>query len=132
MTTFSCEAAQDTPSRFRVLVNGFADGDGFPTLHDAVNFVAAQGVGGLSFEIYDAFERRFVWTRPRQMDSRSYPGPFSIRANGHPTGLTFASLAEAIASMAVLPRAEEYGVFENEDCVFVKSDPREVRLVEAL
>jgi hypothetical protein len=132
MTIFASEAADGALPRFRVLVDGFANGSLFQTLHHALNSVPAMGGSGQSFEIYDALERRFVWTRPKQKDIRSYQGAFSIRVNGHSSGSTFASLDEAIASMAVRPQTEDYDVFENEVCIFVKSHPADVRLMEAL
>lgn len=132
MTTFTSEMAQDKPSRFRLLVNGFAEGSLFPTLSHALNSVPAQTVAGQSFEIYDALERRYVWTRPKQRDGRPYPGAFSIRLNGQSTGWAFASLREAIQSMAARRNKQDYDVFENGVCVFVKSHPSDVRLVEAL
>jgi len=132
MTDFTSDSRPTAPSRFRVLINGFAEGTLFPTLHHALNSVPSRGVAGMSFEIYDAFERRFVWSRPSDRDSRSYPGAFSVRVNGYSTGLTFASLAEAIKSMAIRPYDHDYDVFENEVRVFVKSHPPDVRLVEAL
>jgi len=132
MTIFTSEMTFSTPSRFRVLVNGFADRALFPTLHDAVGSIPAKGVDGLSFEIYDAIERQYVWTRPRQKDSRTCPAAFSIRVKGYPTGLSFASMDEAIDSISVRPHGDECGVFENETCVFMRNPPRGLELEEAL
>lgn len=132
MTMFTSQMTSPTPSRFRVLVNGFADRTLFQTLHDAVESIPPKGVDGLSFEIYDAIERKYVWTRPRQKDSRSCPSAFSIRVHGFPTGLSFASLDEAIESIALDSPREECGVFENETCVYMQSAPRAGELEEAL
>jgi hypothetical protein len=119
MTIFTSQTANDTPSRFRIRVNGLADKSLFPTLHQGENFLPARGGGGLR-------------TPPKSEDSRSNPGAFTVRVDGHPTGWFFASLSEAIGSMALRPNTEDYDVFENEDRVFVKSHPLNVRLVEAL
>jgi hypothetical protein len=132
MTIFDSEMTIPTPSRFRVLINGFGDRTLFPTLHDAVGSIPPKGVDGLSFEIYDAIERQYVWTRPRQKDSRACPAAFSIRVNGYPTGVSFASLDEAIESIALGPPREECGVFENGTCVYMQNLPRAGRLEEAL
>lgn len=132
MTIFTSEMTFPTPSRFRVLVNGFAARALFPTLHDAVGSIPQKGVDGLSFEIYDAIERRYVWTRPRQKDSRACQSAYSIRVNGHPTGLSFASLNEAIDSIALGPPREECGVFENDTCVYMRSLPRACQPEEGL
>jgi hypothetical protein len=112
------ETTLPSTSRFRVLVNGFADGKWFPTLRHAVSSVPVTGLEALSFEIYDSWARRFVWTRPRQRDSRSCPGAFSLQVNGYATGLTFASLIDAADFIAVRPPREACAVFENEICVF--------------
>ena len=119
-------------SRYRVLVNGFADGRLFPTLHQAVNSVPGKGVEGLSFEIYDTIERQVVWTRPKQSDSHSPPGPFSIWVNGHPIGLSFASLDEAADFISVRPPGREFAVFQNEICVFMAHFSLRLNLLEAL
>jgi hypothetical protein len=137
MMNFTQESKLPTASRFRVLVNGFADGRLFPTLRQAVNSVPAKGVDGLSYEIYDTCERQFVWTRPRRCDSRSHPGAFSLRVNGHSTGLTFASLMDAANFIAVRPLGQECEVFENETRVletalFPGSFSQGPTLVEAL
>jgi hypothetical protein len=65
MAIFGSNSILASTPRFRILVNGFADPAWFPTLHDAVAFIPTKSVQGLSFEIYDASERRYVWTRPR-------------------------------------------------------------------
>ncbi len=131
MTIAASETTIPPPSRFRVLVNGFAEGAAFPTLHEALGSIPPRGVDGLSFEIYDAIERQYVWTRPRQKDSRACPSAFSIRVNGHPTGLSFTSLDEAIDSIALGPPRERCGVFENETCVYMPSLPQAAWLEEA-
>ena len=51
-------------SRFRLVVNGFADGRSFDSLREAQDSLAAQNANWLSFEIYDAFAKRYVWSPP--------------------------------------------------------------------
>jgi hypothetical protein len=132
MTFNSSEASPLPNTRFRILVNGFADDPSFPTLDDAVKSIPVNGVNGLSFEIYDTIERQYVWTRQRRRDSSVWPAPFSIRVNGHSNGQSFASLDEAILAISVRPPCEEFGVFENETCVYMQSLPRARQLEEAL
>jgi hypothetical protein len=132
MTNFLSESRRPLAPRFRVLVNGFADGEPFPTLQQAVNSVPGKGVEGMSFEIYDRVERRFVWTKPRRRDSRSNPGAFSIRVDGHPLGLSFVSLAEAADYISVRPPGRECAVFRDETCVFMAPSSLRLNLVEAL
>jgi hypothetical protein len=96
-----------------------ADKSLFPTLHRGENFLPARGGGGLR-------------THPKPEVSRSNPDAFSVRVNGHPTGTSFAAVRDAIDSMALRPNTEDYEVFENEVCVFVKSHRSNVLLVEAL
>ena len=131
MTTFSADMTIKA-SRFRVLVNGFADHALYPTLHAAVGSIPPTGVDGLSFEIYDADERKYVWTRPRRNDSRACPAPFSVRVGGHSTGLSFDSLAEAVNSISARPPGAECDVFENEICVYRQNVPRAGQPEEAL
>ena len=132
MTPFHSVAKLPPGSRYRVLVNGFADGRLFPTLDQAVDSVPTDGVGSLSFEIYDTIERQFVWTRPKQRDGRSPRGPFSIRLNGHPIGLSFVSLDEAGDFISARPPGREFAVFHHEICVFMAHFSRRPNLVEAL
>ena len=132
MTIFNREAQFLTSARYRVLVNGFADGAAFQSLQDAVTSIPKQSVEGLSFEIYDALDRQYVWTRKREKDARSCPEPFSIHVNGHPNGLSFASLKQAIASLSLRPPEGESAVFEYETCVFALGAPRNLELDEAL
>jgi hypothetical protein len=132
MTICDSDSLFSATPRFRVLVNGFAYGAKFPTLHDALTSIPTKNVESQSFEIYDALERRFVWTRPREKDSRSCPSPFSIWVNGYPNGLSFASLTEAIVFISVRPPGEDCAVFENDTCVFMQNSPRELKLEEAL
>jgi hypothetical protein len=47
-------------------VNGFAEDVAFPTLNEAIKSIPDNGVERVSFEIYDAVEREYVWTRPRR------------------------------------------------------------------
>ncbi len=122
----------ETPhSRFRVLVNGFADDASFPTLDAAVKSIPDSGVEGSSFEIYDASGRKYVWTRQRRKASSAW-SPFSIRVNGHPNGQSFASLDEAIDALSGRPPGSECEVFEAETCVFALSAPRARKIAEAL
>ncbi len=132
MTTFSFHSTFSATPRFRVLVNGFADRAPFPTLHDAVISIPMNNVESLSFEIYDALERRYVWTQPRESDSRACPAPFSIWVNGYPTGVSFASLTEAIVFISVRAPGEDCAVFENDACVFMLNSPRELKPQAAL
>jgi hypothetical protein len=132
MTLMTDNTTFPRTSRFRVLVNGFADGAFYPTLNDAVGSIPPTGVDGLNFEIYDAIGRQYVWTLPRRNDSRACPAPFSIRVNGHSTGLFFDSLAEAVDSIAVRPHGDDCGVFMDETCVYMQSRPRAGQLEESL
>jgi hypothetical protein len=132
MTTFHSVSKLPQAARYRVLVNGFADGRLFPTLDQAVDSVPTDGVKSLSFEIYDTIERQFVWSRPKQRDSRSPRGPFSIRANGHPLGLSFVSLDEAGDFISARPPGSQFAVFQHETCVFMAHFSRRLNLVEAL
>jgi len=132
VTIFNSESLFRSSPRYRVLVNGFADGATFETLQEAVTSIPKKSVEGLSFEIYDAWERQYVWTRPRETDSRACPAPFSIRVNGFPNGLSFSSLSEAIDSLSLRPPGEECAVFESEPCVFISTPPRGLELEEAL
>jgi hypothetical protein len=132
MTTFHSVSKLPATSRYRVLVNGFADGRSFPTLDRAVDSIAANGVEDLSFEIYDTIERQFVWTRPKQRDNRSPRGPFSIRVNGHSLGLSFASLDEAADFLSAHPPERQFAVFHDENCVFTAHFSHRPTLLEAL
>lgn len=55
--------------RFHLLVNGFVDGAAFSSLQDAIGNAVERKRNDLSFEIYDALERRYVWSRSTN-DSR--------------------------------------------------------------
>ena len=132
MTTFHSVSKLPLASRYRVLVNGFADGRLFPTLDQAVDSVPTAGLESLSFEIYDTIERQFVWNRPKQRDSRSPRGPFSIRVNGHTLGLSFVSLEEARDFISARPPGREFAVFHHETRVLMAPFPRRLNLVEAL
>jgi hypothetical protein len=113
-------------------VNGFADGAKFPTLQDALTSIPTKNVEELSFEIYDAVERQYVWTRPREKDSNACPEPFSIWVNGYPNGLSFASLTQAILFISVRPPGDDCAVFENDTCVFMLNAPQSLKMEEAL
>ncbi|MBB4200342.1 hypothetical protein CCR94_15250 [Rhodoblastus sphagnicola] len=88
------------PTRFRVLVNGFADDAEFPTLDEAVKSIPDGGVEYSSFEIYDTIEREYVWTRQRR--KCGWPALFSIRVNGRPNGQAFVRLDEAIQAIQAI------------------------------
>ena len=47
--------------RFKVLVNGFRDGSSFASIQEAREAIAARNADDLSFEIYDAVAKRYVW-----------------------------------------------------------------------
>jgi hypothetical protein len=132
MTIFTDNTDSPKASRFRVLVNGFADRAMYPTLHDAVGSIPPTGVDSLSFEIYDEIERQYVWTLPRQNDSRACPAPYAVWANGHYTGLSFDSLAEAVASILDRPLGGESSVFNGETCVYMRGLPRAGQVEESL
>ncbi|WP_294532710.1 hypothetical protein [uncultured Rhodoblastus sp.] len=119
MTKCSSESTAALASRFRVLVNGFADRNGFPTLPHAVSAIPVKGAESLSFEIYDTFKRQFVWTRPKRLDGGFHPGAFSVRVNGHNNGLSFASLDDAADFISARPPGKQFAVFKNETCVFM-------------
>jgi hypothetical protein len=99
-----------SPTRFRVLLNGFADDAAFPTLDAAVRSIPDRGVEHSSFEIYDAIGREYVWTRQRRQGA--WPDPFSIRVNGRPNGQSFPSLDEAIRAIPARPHDRGCEVFE--------------------
>jgi hypothetical protein len=132
MMNFNSDSIFSATPRFSVLVNGFADGAKFPTLRDALTSISTNNVKSLSFEIYDALERRYVWTRSREKDSRTCLEPFSIWVNGYPNGLSFASLTQAIVFISVRPPGADCAVFENDTCVFMRNSPRELKQKEAL
>lgn len=50
-------------SRFRILVNGFADGRSFASIREARDSIAALNADDLSVEIFDAHAKRYVWAR---------------------------------------------------------------------
>jgi hypothetical protein len=117
------------PTRFRVLVNGFAEQSAFPTMDEAVLSIPDRGVEYSSYEIYDAIAREYVWTRQRRKGG--WPAPFSIRVNGRANGQAFASLHEAIQAISVRPRGEDCEVFEAGTCVFGPRAARARELAES-
>ena len=117
-------------SRFRVLVNGFSDDAGFPTLDKAIKSIPDKGVDHASFEIYDAIEREYVWTRQRR--NSGWPAPFSIRVNGRANGQTFVTLDEAIRAISVRPIGVACEVFEAGSRVFALRSPPVRELAEAI
>jgi len=104
------------PTRFRVLVNGFAEESAFPTMDEAVKSIPDKGVEYSSFEIYDAIAREYVWTRQRRKGG--WPAPFSIRVNGRANGQAFSSLEAAVQAISDRPQGEDCEVFEAGTCVF--------------
>jgi hypothetical protein len=123
------EATPSGASRFRILVNGFADDAAFPTLDEAIRAIPDSGVERSSFEIYDAVERAYVWTRPRRKASGAWPEPFSIRVNGRANGQSFATLTEAIRAISARPQGDDCEVFERGTRVFraaLRASPRTV------
>lgn len=56
----------DSASRFRILVNGFADRSSFASFCEARSSIEARSADHLSFELFDAHDRLFVWARQRR------------------------------------------------------------------
>jgi hypothetical protein len=118
VTILTFEPTPPGPSRFRVLVNGFAENVAFPTIEAAIKSIPDNGVERVSFEIYDAVEREYVWTRQRRKARSAWPAPFAIRVNGCANGQSFASVAEAIQAISLRPQGDDCEVLEDGICVF--------------
>lgn len=118
-------------TRFRVLVNGFAE-QLFSSLPLMANAVPAKGVDSPSCKIYDKIERQFVANRSKRRNVSSAPGSFSVRVKGYCIGMTFASLDEAAEFISDRPPESDFAVFENEICVFMAHFSHDQNLSEAL
>ncbi len=118
MTITTFESPPPGRSRFRVLVNGFVENVTFPTLREAIKSIPDSGVERSSFEIYDAVELGYVWTRHRRQARSARPEPFAIRVNGRANGQSFASLDDAIQAISLRPRGDDCEVLEAGTCVF--------------